>query len=429
MMMMQQKKPELKKTQALPPNRTGMPAQLKTQFERASGLPLDDVRVHYNSESPADFDAGAYALGNHVYLAPGQQRLLPHELGHVLQYKSRALPASSPVHGMSVCARPAIERQADEYGACALRGAPIALRPAGPAGPPRVMMGGEGFIAFKNMMLGLWHAGMVSDDIIAMNFTAFSNYCVRVWRRMPIEKKNVYEKLAKKPGVSSHNSFFKSPKFPGAEIRDPIQNFNALREEITFGSLEFPKAETGDFIRDFNALCEETPLGFPKGPKFEPLEFPKMEPSDPVQDLSELCKEIALEALKFQEVKGSKRLQYMGPTPSKSSDVGQRVIDRQLAHQSDDDDTMVIPNLNKDGKGRAVLVSAHAPNEVISLSDPKEATHADMGHLYPAVTFWNEIGRYTGARSVCVRAFMNDSNNYRIQYGRRNCATAPHEKY
>lgn len=49
---------------AVQANRTGIPDRLKEDVENRSGLPLDDVQVHYNSDKPTQFDALAYTQGN-----------------------------------------------------------------------------------------------------------------------------------------------------------------------------------------------------------------------------------------------------------------------------------------------------------------------------------------------------------------------------
>ena len=81
-----QKAPEqAKKTK---PNMTGIPTQMKLDFERRSGLSFDDVRVHYNSDKPAKIDALAYAQGSEVFIGPGHHQHLQHELIHVIQQKT-----------------------------------------------------------------------------------------------------------------------------------------------------------------------------------------------------------------------------------------------------------------------------------------------------------------------------------------------------
>ncbi|MEL6537070.1 MAG: DUF4157 domain-containing protein, partial [Bacteroidota bacterium] len=65
----------------------GLPAKLQTGIESLSGLPMDDVRVHYNSPKPAQLQAHAYAQGTDIHLAKGQEKHLPHEAWHVVQQK------------------------------------------------------------------------------------------------------------------------------------------------------------------------------------------------------------------------------------------------------------------------------------------------------------------------------------------------------
>ena len=68
-------------------NKTGIPDGLKAGMESVSGMSLNDVTVHRNSDKPAQLQAHAYAQGTDVHLAPGQEKHLPHELGHVVQQK------------------------------------------------------------------------------------------------------------------------------------------------------------------------------------------------------------------------------------------------------------------------------------------------------------------------------------------------------
>lgn len=68
-------------------NMTGIPDDVKMHYESLSGFPFDDVRVHYNSDKPAGLQALAYTQGNRVYIGPGQEKHLEHELGHVVQQK------------------------------------------------------------------------------------------------------------------------------------------------------------------------------------------------------------------------------------------------------------------------------------------------------------------------------------------------------
>ena len=107
------------------PNKTGLPDNLKTGMESLSGMPLDDVKVHYNSEKPAQLQALAYAQGTDIHLGPGQEEHLPHELGHVVQQKKGTVKPTMQMMGKSegvpVNDDPQLEREADLMGGEALQ--------------------------------------------------------------------------------------------------------------------------------------------------------------------------------------------------------------------------------------------------------------------------------------------------------------------
>lgn len=102
-------------TQVQKPNLTGIPTQMKLDFERRSGLSFDDVRVHYNSDKPARLGALAYTQGNQIHVGPGQERHLPHELGHIIQQKAGPIPVTRKVRGMPINDDPTLETQADRF--------------------------------------------------------------------------------------------------------------------------------------------------------------------------------------------------------------------------------------------------------------------------------------------------------------------------
>lgn len=70
-------------------NKTGIPDDLKTGMENLSGVSLDDVKVHYNSEEPEKLNANAQTDGKDVHVGKGQEKHLPEELGHVIQQKKK----------------------------------------------------------------------------------------------------------------------------------------------------------------------------------------------------------------------------------------------------------------------------------------------------------------------------------------------------
>lgn len=97
------------------PNRTGIPLHIKNIAEQRSGLSFDDVRVHYNSSKPAQLQALAYTQGNEVYIGPGQEKHLMHELGHVVQQKQGRVRANKTIRGMPLNDEARLEREADQF--------------------------------------------------------------------------------------------------------------------------------------------------------------------------------------------------------------------------------------------------------------------------------------------------------------------------
>ncbi|MFA0964575.1 DUF4157 domain-containing protein [Roseivirga sp. BDSF3-8] len=101
---------------------SGLPGQLKNGIENLSGYSMDDVRVHYNSSKLAQLKAHAYAQGNDIHMAPGQEKHLPHEAWHVVQQKQGRVKATKQLKGQTLVNDDAgLEHEADVMGAKALQ--------------------------------------------------------------------------------------------------------------------------------------------------------------------------------------------------------------------------------------------------------------------------------------------------------------------
>lgn len=94
-------------------DKTGIPRRMKAGFERSSGFSFNDVKVHYNSDKPAQLRAHAYTQGNDVYVAPGQEKHLPHELGHVVQQKRDTVRPTGTIGGLPLNDDKNLENGAD----------------------------------------------------------------------------------------------------------------------------------------------------------------------------------------------------------------------------------------------------------------------------------------------------------------------------
>lgn len=97
-------------------NRTGMPNQLKSGIESLSGMSMDHVTVHYNSDKPAQLQAHAYAQGTEIHLGAGQERHLPHEAWHVVQQAQNRVPPTLHMKAGAVNDDPSLEKEADMMG-------------------------------------------------------------------------------------------------------------------------------------------------------------------------------------------------------------------------------------------------------------------------------------------------------------------------
>ncbi len=103
-------------------NNTGLPDNLKAGIENLSGYAMDDVKVHYNSDRPAQLNAHAYAQGTDIHVASGQEKHLPHEAWHVAQQKQgRVKPTMQMKGNVNINDDVALENEADVMGAKALQ--------------------------------------------------------------------------------------------------------------------------------------------------------------------------------------------------------------------------------------------------------------------------------------------------------------------
>ncbi|MNJ84895.1 hypothetical protein D3C87_23580 [compost metagenome] len=103
-------------------NKTGLPDSLKEGVEGLSGYSLNDVKVHYNSDKPAQLQAYAYAQGTDIHVASGQEKHLPHEAWHVVQQKQgRVKPNVQLKEAVPINDDAGLEKEADVMGAKAVQ--------------------------------------------------------------------------------------------------------------------------------------------------------------------------------------------------------------------------------------------------------------------------------------------------------------------
>tara|TARA_A100000164_G_scaffold275481_1_gene247492 strand:- start:135 stop:929 length:795 start_codon:yes stop_codon:yes gene_type:complete len=99
-------------------NQTGLPDNLKSGIESLSGMSMDSVQVHYNSDKPAQLNALAYAQGSNIHVGPGQEKHVPHEAWHVVQQaQGRVNPTKETSGGTQINDDKSLETEADVMGA------------------------------------------------------------------------------------------------------------------------------------------------------------------------------------------------------------------------------------------------------------------------------------------------------------------------
>jgi len=118
-------------------------ASLRGRLERALGADLSTVRVHVGAW-PRRIGALAFACGEDLFFAPGwyrpdlpeRQRLLVHELAHVLQQRAGRVPPPA-VDLRAVVVDPGLEAEAEDIAERALRPGARDLMPTSAADPDR----------------------------------------------------------------------------------------------------------------------------------------------------------------------------------------------------------------------------------------------------------------------------------------------------
>lgn len=99
----------------------GLPQSLRFGLEALSGMDLSGIRVHYNSATPAQFQALAFTHGRDIHIGPNQEKYLAHEGWHAIQQMQGRVRPTVHVRGVGINNDDRLEREADRMGAAAFR--------------------------------------------------------------------------------------------------------------------------------------------------------------------------------------------------------------------------------------------------------------------------------------------------------------------
>ncbi|WP_224243148.1 eCIS core domain-containing protein [Hyalangium gracile] len=117
-----------------------LPPTVQARMEAAFGTSFSSVRIHQGREAETA-GALAYTCGTDIHFAPGLyqphsqhgQRLLGHELAHIVQQSQGRVRATGEVEGLPLNEDSSLEREADVLGGRAARGEPALMEGAPPA--------------------------------------------------------------------------------------------------------------------------------------------------------------------------------------------------------------------------------------------------------------------------------------------------------
>jgi hypothetical protein len=99
----------------------GLEPAVRRPLERFFGTGFSDVRVHASSPAAPELGAAAYTQGADIHFAPGRfdpgsdrgQRLIAHELAHVVQQRQGRVATTGEQLGLPVNDDPSLERESD----------------------------------------------------------------------------------------------------------------------------------------------------------------------------------------------------------------------------------------------------------------------------------------------------------------------------
>jgi hypothetical protein len=80
------------------PNPSGIPDDLAEAMKKFVPADVGGIRVHYNAARQVHLGALAHTQGTDIFLAPGQERQLPHEVWHAIQQKQGRVSETGRTH-------------------------------------------------------------------------------------------------------------------------------------------------------------------------------------------------------------------------------------------------------------------------------------------------------------------------------------------
>jgi hypothetical protein len=229
----------------------GLPPGLKSGIESLSGVPMDDVNVHYNSPKPAQLQARAYAQKKDIHLAAGEEKNLPHEAWHVVQQAQGRVRPTMQARGVDINDDDALEKEADVMGQRAASAGTDAHAPL-----QRVKRGGPAGVAQRQLTID---GSDVDEDKIRNKGaykTKLNSVISEEARKAHLEPNNVRQELVKMAN-EDYDCEFDSKREAVVEAISRLTGVTDAEEEELFPAMgevdtfdEFPDDEAWRLLMD-----------------------------------------------------------------------------------------------------------------------------------------------------------------------------------
>lgn len=180
-------------------NNTGLPDKLKTGMESLSGISMDDVKVHYNSDKPAQLQAHAYAQGTDIHSEGDEHSLIQSQTSII---STQLMPVIQMVITGQVTVAVTSKRQAKTNTCWAACGWVIDLFKGGNYASEQAFVTAKGDLTAKNN----YTSNTTTDIDRIIGSSAVTNRLSASDSSTPFLKSAISRELGSKPIVANVNN-------------------------------------------------------------------------------------------------------------------------------------------------------------------------------------------------------------------------------
>lgn len=93
-----------------------MPGSLQAGIENLTDCSMDAVNIHFNSATPGQLNAKAFARGNEIHITAKEEQQLPHEAWHMVQQKQGPVQPAQQLKNKPIHDEKGLEKEAGTMG-------------------------------------------------------------------------------------------------------------------------------------------------------------------------------------------------------------------------------------------------------------------------------------------------------------------------